>query len=92
MLSTNASVTIKVIWMPSDRGIAGSDFYVKFRIKGKQNWNQTNHGIASKDFVIVSNLELNQAYEFFVVSVDGEFTNSSDVQDVSMVKIGMYSS
>lgn len=92
MLSTNAFATIKVIWMPSYLGIAGSNFFVKFRIKGKQNWNQTNHSIVSKDFVIVSNLELNETYEFAVVSVDGEFTNISDVQDVSMVNIGMYSS
>lgn len=91
MLSTDGFATIKVIWMPSDiqGGYAGSDFYAKYQMKGHPNWNQTKNGV-DKDFVIVSNLELNQSYKFVVVSVDGKFPNMSDVQDVSIFKIGMY--
>ncbi|XP_055305898.1 neuroglian-like isoform X2 [Sitodiplosis mosellana] len=75
-------VRIKVIWMPNVEGNAGSNFFVKYHIKGDGKWNKTDV-IKSEDFVIIPQLPVNEVYEFRVVSVDGGYKTESQTIEIS---------
>lgn len=77
-------IDIIVIWMPKVDGVPGSHFFVKYRIKGRADWN-TTHVIFYEDFKKISSLLKNNVYELSVVSVDGEYLAESEVQEISTI-------
>lgn len=78
----NENVSIKVIWMPNVDGHPGTNFFVKYHKKGELKWNKTEQ-IRDVDYVIISELPLNEVFEFRVVSVDGEHTAESQTIEIS---------
>lgn len=80
---------IKINWLPKLSGKPGSNFFVKYRIKGTERWFRTKL-ILDDDYTVVENLTPNETYEFKVVSVDGDYETESDVQDIATVKYGRF--
>lgn len=79
--------TIRVGWIPNIYGASGVDFFVKYRKKDTETWFKTDDVI--KNMVMtLSGLPINQTYEIAVVSVDGEYTAESEVQEIEVNKIG----
>lgn len=76
---------IRVIWDPDLTGHSGSNFFVKYRIKGEREWTVTNP-ILEEDYVIIDRLVRSQTYEFAVISVDGEQTSDGVVRDICSSK------
>lgn len=83
----NDETAIRINWLPKLDGKSGTNFFVKYRIKGNAEWSSTGQ-ILDDDFAIVENLTPNESYEFKVVSVDGDYATESDVQDGPPIKYG----
>ena len=81
MSSGETNVTIRVNWIPNLDGNPGSHFFVKYRSKGEDNWTDIDP-IYEEDYVIVKELSRGEAYQFQVVSIDGDLKAESDVQEV----------
>lgn len=88
-LMSNDDTAIKITWLPKLEGKPGANFFVKYRIKGNEEWSSTKL-ILDDDFAIVENLTPSELYEFKVVSVDGDYATESDAQDVPTVKYGKF--
>lgn len=84
----NGNIAIKVIWMPAADGATGSNFFLKYRIKGESAWTLTHHEEVN-DFVIIRQLSPNRLYQIVIVSVDGEFTAEGQMQEITTRAIGM---
>lgn len=80
--SDNGYANIKVIWHPNLER-PGSHFFAKYRIKGQSEWLKSD-AQTQEDNLVVRALELDSNYEFAVVSVDGEYTSESLVQEVNI--------
>lgn len=78
---------IKIIWLPNIDGNPGSDFSVKYRIKGNSEWINSRR-IYEDDFIVIKNLEPSETYEFKVTSISDEYTADSDIQEISTIKYG----
>lgn len=84
----SGDVSIKVIWMPAVDGATGMNFFVKYRIKSESSWILTHHEEVN-DFVIVRQLLPSQLYEMVMVSIDGEFSAESQIQEIKTKEIGI---
>ncbi|XP_055305923.1 vascular endothelial growth factor receptor 3-like [Sitodiplosis mosellana] len=73
---------VKVIWLPNVDGNPGTDFYVKYRLKGVTEWHHTNP-ILKDDFSVIECLSPKETYEMIVVSLEGHFEAESDIQKVT---------
>lgn len=73
--------SIFVTWVPAVEGHPGSYFYVQYRIKGEDHWNQTATEV-NLDSVIVKGLEFGTLYEMRVVAVDGRFETPSRIVEI----------
>ncbi|XP_058814203.1 neuroglian isoform X1 [Topomyia yanbarensis] len=77
----NGRADIKVIWQPNLEGKPGSHFFVKYRIKGENQWLMTEP-VLYENHHTVHGLDPDSNYEFRVVSVDGEYQTESLSQEV----------
>lgn len=84
----NDFLKVKIIWWPNVDGNPGTDFFVKYRLKGQQEWTNTKP-IVTDDFVIIYGLSPKEMYEFVVVSVDGHFKTESVIVEVTRGKNSM---
>lgn len=85
----NGQADIKVIWQPNLEGKPGSHFFVKYRVKGENQWLMTDP-VLYENHHTVHGLDPDTNYEFRVVSVDGEFQTESLSQEVDTSGIGEY--
>lgn len=83
----STAIILRVDWIPNTNGIPGANFFVKYREKGKQIWLETNQTITDYS-MIIHDLRLNDTFELVVVSVDGDYTAESEIQEVEIKKIG----
>ena len=79
-LLAGGSLSVKVIWLPKVDGNPGTDFYLKYRLKGESKWLHTSV-IELDDFVVIGELSPSKIYEMAVVSVEGGFEAESDIQE-----------
>lgn len=79
--SENSYARVKVYWYPNIAGNLGSQFFVKYRIKGLTTWLQTDE-VLDDDYVDVRDLEPDMIYEFVVASIDGDFLTESFIKEV----------
>lgn len=80
--SDNGFARFKINWQPSvEDGHPGSHFFTKYRVAGDNEWIQTKEELKD-DFQIVRGLDPETAYEFRVVSVDGQFMEESETQKI----------
>lgn len=77
--SENGFGKVKVTWEPILSGTPGSHFYVKYRIKGKPQFESTPPQI-NEDNIEIGGLDADREYEFRVVAVDGNFESPSAIQ------------
>lgn len=86
-MAENDSTRIKITWLPNLIANSGSNFFVKYRLKGKTEWSQTDL-VIDQDFVIMNGFMKNKIYEIMTISVDGSFMAESSIQDVANEKSG----
>ncbi|KAM3958602.1 neuroglian-like [Aphomia sociella] len=74
---------IKVRWLPSLDGHAGTHFVVWYKVRGHTNWEHTNE-ITEDDYVILTGLEPGQVYEVKITAHDGDYYSTSEIKEVDI--------
>lgn len=77
------SFGIRVTWLPNYRNNRpGSMFYVQYRKWGQTKWERTANE-ENVDVALVKGLDLSSIYEVRVVSVDGKYSTTSQIEQVA---------
>ncbi|XP_018565737.1 neuroglian isoform X1 [Anoplophora glabripennis] len=82
LIKDGLSPSVKVHWLPSEDGVPGSHFLVKYRKQGETNYLETEPEY-NEDFLEVAGLEAATKYDFIVTSVDDKYYVDSESQEVS---------
>ncbi|KAG5881990.1 Neuroglian, partial [Gonioctena quinquepunctata] len=77
---TNCLVNTLIKWIPDVDNIPGDHFYVKYRIKGEQEFLKSAPEM-EEDYAILENFNACVNYEIILVAVDGEHETESEVQE-----------
>lgn len=77
-------VSLQVDWRPF---IPESTFFVKYRLKGDEEWISSKNMSIKRDSIEFIRLERNKLYEIVVVTIDCDRTNESDIIEIT-TKIG----
>ncbi|XP_075525706.1 neuroglian-like [Dermacentor variabilis] len=72
---------VRVTWLPPVTGHPGSDFYVQYRRKGDQAWENTTVA-EHEDSILVMGLDKHASYEVRIVVVDGKYQKHSQIEEV----------
>ncbi|XP_063707327.1 neuroglian isoform X2 [Culicoides brevitarsis] len=88
VLNEDGTAKVKVKWLPTNVGNAGSHFYVKYRKQGESTWIDTNPEI-QEDFQEIAGLEPDTSYEMRLVAVDGDMEEASESQIVDTSDVGV---
>jgi neuronal cell adhesion protein len=88
VLNDDGLAKVKVKWLPSNSGNAGSHFYIKHRKQGESNWLQTDPE-KQQDYQEISGLDPDTSYEMRLVAVDGEYEEQSESQIVDTSDVGV---
>ncbi|XP_049512867.1 neuroglian isoform X2 [Dermacentor silvarum] len=81
------SANVRVTWLPAVTGHPGSDFYVQYRRKGDETWENTT--VAEHDnSIVVMGLDKHAFYEVRIVVVDGKYQKQSPIEEVLTGTLG----
>lgn len=72
---------VQVTWLPAVTGHPGSHFFVQYRRKGDELWENTMME-KNEDTILVKGLETGAIYEMRVVAVDGKHQKPSRIEEV----------
>lgn len=76
-------------WLPNFTfNKPGSHFFVKHRVSGTSQWEETDP-VIEDDFIYIRGLEPETTHEMVVVSVDGKLLAESAAQEVPIPENGM---
>lgn len=85
-VQTNVSCLVNTLikWIPDIDNNPGEYFYVKFRIKGEDEFLKTVPQM-EEDYLILENFNACVNYEIILVAVDGEFETESEPQETPAI-------
>ncbi|KAL1420681.1 hypothetical protein MTO96_004425 [Rhipicephalus appendiculatus] len=72
---------IQVTWLPATTKHLGRDFYVQYRRKGENTWENTEVE-EYEDSILLRGLDKNAFYEVRIVVVDGKYQKYSQIEEV----------
>ncbi|KAL4704425.1 hypothetical protein ACJJTC_000424 [Scirpophaga incertulas] len=72
---------VKVQWLPSIEGHAGTHFVAWYREHGGAQWLRTQD-VTEDDYVLLTGLQPGRVYDLKVTAHDGEYFSTSEVQEV----------
>lgn len=75
---------VEVNWIPDMEGNPGSSFRVVYRKNGQSQWKETER-IIDAMYTIIYDLIRDTVYDMAVVSIDGEYSTQSDVQEIKVI-------
>ncbi|KAL4121128.1 hypothetical protein QTP88_013693 [Uroleucon formosanum] len=79
--SNNVFDTVRILWTPKLDGNPGSHFFVKYKLKGANLYEETKPEL-DMNFIDVKGLKPGELYEFVVVAVDGNTMKESDIAEI----------
>ena len=80
-LLDNDMPVIKVTWLPNVDGNPGSHFYVQYRRKGETIFEKSAEEF-DEEFLVLRGFDTGQIYEMRVVSVDGDLSTASQIEEM----------
>ncbi|KAH8032601.1 hypothetical protein HPB51_026054 [Rhipicephalus microplus] len=78
-----------VTWLPAMTKHLGRDFYVQYRHKGENTWQNTEVE-EYEDTIVLEGLDKNDFYEVRIVVVDGKYQKYSQIEEVWTGTLGKY--
>ncbi|KAL3219631.1 hypothetical protein MRX96_030380 [Rhipicephalus microplus] len=72
---------MQVTWLPAMTKHLGRDFYVQYRHKGENTWQNTEVE-EYEDTIVLEGLDKNAFYEVRIVVVDGKYQKYSQIEEV----------
>ncbi|RZC38037.1 neuroglian-like, partial [Asbolus verrucosus] len=71
-------VNTMVLWIPDVRNNPGEHFYLKYRIKGEEEFQVTEPEM-SEDYIIIPKFDACRNYEIILTAVDGDYSTDSNL-------------
>ena len=80
---------LKITWLPNTQGRPGSHFFVQYRRHGESRF-QSTPSEYYQDSIVLRGLDPGMVYEIRTVSVDGEYYQHSDIEEVGTTRTVSY--